>query len=342
MLETRLEAAASRKKSFGYALLQKYGSEWKMVEAGSRYLRDVQTRYAMVELEALAIHYGVKQCQMHLSELQHFYVITDHQPLKTILNGKDLFEIDNHKLMKIKQELLSKYIFTVDDRKGANHGVPNALIRNPLNDPEKDGNFKMDFGRIAAINGEIGIQDLNIRWLKNEGMKEDKYKAIHDAVVSGFLQFRTKYGSWTKSLTNQYVRDVRPHRNQLSTEGKFVKLEHRIFIPEQCRRLILRELHKGHQGITRTLQNARQSVYWKDLTRDIEGMRNGCKECQQLRSSNQKEPLEADELPERPFDVVSADLFYTGGRVFMIFSDRLSGFPLIETWTKDPRTGLVI
>ena len=106
-------------------------------------------------------------------------------------------------------------------------------------------------------------------------------------------------------------------------------LKNRIFIPEECRRVILKELHKGHQGITRTLQNARQSVYWHGITRDVESMCHSCKECQKLRSSNQKESLEADELPERPFDVVWADLFYSGGKVFMIFADRLSGFPLV-------------
>ena len=70
-LETRLETDTSRKKGYGYALLQKHGDDWKMVAAGSRYLRDVETRYAMVELEALAIHYGIKQCHMYLSGLQH-------------------------------------------------------------------------------------------------------------------------------------------------------------------------------------------------------------------------------------------------------------------------------
>ena len=61
-----------------------------------------------------------------------------------------------------------------------------------------------------------------------------------------------------------------------------------------------------------------------------------------LRSSNQKEPLEADDIPERPCDVVSADLFYTGGKVFMIFADRLSGYPLVDSWMKDPTSRQVI
>ena len=61
-----------------------------------------------------------------------------------------------------------------------------------------------------------------------------------------------------------------------------------------------------------------------------------------LRSSNQKEPLEADDIPERPCDVVSADLFYTGGKVYMILADRLSGYPLVDSWMKDPTSRQVI
>ena len=88
-------------------------------------------------LEALVIHYGMKQCHLYLSGMKHFEVITDHQPLKTVFNKKDLHEIDNEKLMKIKQDLQSQYVFTVQYRKGPSHIVPDALTRNPVNDPEK-------------------------------------------------------------------------------------------------------------------------------------------------------------------------------------------------------------
>ena len=47
-------------------------------------------------------------------------------------------------------------------------------------------------------------------------------------------------------------------------------------------------------------------------------------------------------MPERPFDVVSADLFYVGRNVYMVYADRLSGYPLLSMWTKDPTTGQVI
>ena len=91
----------------------------------------------------------------------------------------------------------------------------------------------------------------------------------------------------------------------------------------------------GHQGITRTLQNARQAVYWHGIAKDVEQICLRCEKCQKYKPSLQKETLMTEELPQRPFDSVSADLFYIGGKVYMVYADRLSGYPLVTKWEKD-------
>ena len=139
--------------------------------------RNVETRYAMVELEALAIQYGIKQCHLYLSGLPHFEVVTDHQPLKSIFNRKDLFEIDNDKLMKIKQELQSKYILNVEYRKGSSHGVPDALSRSPVNDPNKEDDMENSFVQIAAVTSSMGIKDINITELEENAQSDEKYRS---------------------------------------------------------------------------------------------------------------------------------------------------------------------
>ena len=50
----------------------------------------------------------------------------------------------------------------------------------------------------------------------------------------------------------------------------------------------------------------------------------------------------SEELPQRPFDSVSADLFYIGGKVYMVYADRLSGYPLVTMWEKDPTCNQVV
>ena len=109
-------------------------------------------------------------------------------------------------------------------------------------------------------------------------------------------------------------------------------------MPEQCRSKILKILHSGHQGISRMLQNARQSVYWHGITKDVQDMCSKCQEYPKYKESNQEETLEADELPERPFVVGSADLFYVEKKVYMVYADRLYGYPLVKMWNNDPNT----
>ena len=60
--------------------------EWKTIQAGSRFLTDTETRYAVIELECLAVVWAVKKCHIFLSGLDHFTIITDHNPLVPILN----------------------------------------------------------------------------------------------------------------------------------------------------------------------------------------------------------------------------------------------------------------
>ena len=161
-------------------------------------------------------------------------------------------------------------------------------------------------------------------------------------MLNGFEDYGSKYGAWTKNPDMEYVKDFRPHWTNLSTEGELVILNGRIFVPENCREKTLKNLHMGHQGITRTLQNARQAVYWHGITKDVEQICMKCEKCQKYKPSLQKETLMSEELPQRPFDSVSADLFYIGGKVYMVYADRLSGYPLVTMWEKDPTCNQVV
>lgn len=76
--------------------------------------------------------------------------------------------------------------------------------------------------------------------------------------------------------------------------------------------------------------------------KDFELTCNRCKNYQKPKSSLRKEPSVLGELPERPFDVVSTDLFDVGKNVCMIFAARLSGYPLDNVRTKDRTTNRVV
>ena len=96
---TRLCTDASR-HGVGFILQQQQiGTEqWSMVQAGSRFLTPAESRYAVIELELLAVAWAVMKCNTFLHGLQNFQVFTDHSPLVPILNNHRLDEIDNPRL----------------------------------------------------------------------------------------------------------------------------------------------------------------------------------------------------------------------------------------------------
>ena len=147
----------------------------------------------MVKLEALTIYYGNKQCYLYLSGMPRFEAIKDHQPLKTVFNRKDVVETDNDKLMKIRHDLQSKYVFTIKYRNCTSHGVPGALGRIPVNNPDKDEHSEIKIGHVAAITEFSGIENSGVSKLEDGAKKDEKYKVLDGTVLSTFAKYKHKY-----------------------------------------------------------------------------------------------------------------------------------------------------
>ena len=101
------------------------------MQAGSRFLTDADSRYAVIELECLAVAWAIKKCHLFLAGLGHFMVVTDHNPLFLyILNSHRLDEIENPCLQRLRMWIMG-HNFTAQWLKGASNGVADALSRHP-------------------------------------------------------------------------------------------------------------------------------------------------------------------------------------------------------------------
>jgi hypothetical protein len=72
---------ASRLKGLGFALTQMDGDKRTLIKCGSRSLNGAESRYATLELEALAIKWAISSCKHYLMGGPTFTVVTDHKPL---------------------------------------------------------------------------------------------------------------------------------------------------------------------------------------------------------------------------------------------------------------------
>ena len=65
----------------GFILQQNTIGTWNLIQAGSQFLYNTESRYAVIELEMLAMCWAVSQCNLFLKGLQGFTINTDHNPL---------------------------------------------------------------------------------------------------------------------------------------------------------------------------------------------------------------------------------------------------------------------
>ena len=75
------------------------------MHCGSRFLTDIETRYAVIEVELAACLWACKKWHMYLAGLPLIYIIVDHRPLISILNCKRLACIENPRLQRMRLKL---------------------------------------------------------------------------------------------------------------------------------------------------------------------------------------------------------------------------------------------
>ena len=111
---------------------------WKVTLAGSRFLKDAETRYAPVEGEALAVAWALDDSKYFTLGCPDLTVITDHKPLLKILGDRELADISNPRLFSIKQRTLP-WRFKIVHVAGSSNSAADAVSRKPSSaDPSCD------------------------------------------------------------------------------------------------------------------------------------------------------------------------------------------------------------
>ena len=340
--ETCLHTDAST-MGLGFVLLQRAkGSdgEWKTVQAGSRFLTDTESRYAVIELECLAVAWGVKKCQIFLSGLEHFTVVTDHNPLVPILNTHRLDEIENPRLQRLRTRLMA-YNFTVQWLKGTQNEAADALSRHPHCSPsigddlaeyDTDSNCASTIAPSitqirATLSNSSDVENLHLHELRRHAAEDQEYAALKETIKTGFPD--------QKASLKEPLKKFWSIKDSLSIDDDLIVYGCRLFIPHTLRATMLSRLHEAHQGISRSQARARLTLYWPGIDLDIANFVKGCRHCQDHLPSNAREPLISKAVPERPFQQIAVDFASYGGRQFLIIVDCKTNWPDIVDMGKE-------
>ena len=310
------------KEGVGFFLLQKHcecptedgpncgPDHWKLILAGSRFLKDAESRYAPVEGEALAVTYGLEQCRMFILGCPDLLVAVDHKPLVPILNTKALDQIKNPRLLNFKEKTLL-YNFKAKYVPGYLHTGPDATSRCPVKAylleamrVEADGDNELEESLVASAKTlELDADGEVVTWeqVKAETKADAVCSTLNRAILEGF--------PLRKHEAEECLRAYYSLQEDLHQVEGVPFMGSRMHVPASLRRRVLEVLHSSHQGVTGMKAAARQRFWWLGMDGDIDQKRAQCRTCNQMAPSNIREPMVLPVEPEYPFQLVVMDFF---------------------------------
>lgn len=113
--------------------------------------------------------------------------------------------------------------------------------------------------------------------------------------------------------------------SELSIHNGLLFKNSRLVIPESLHQEMLRRLHSGHQAITKCLQQARNSIWWLGISKQLKTFVEDCPTCAKNRYQL-AELLITSTIPEYPWQRVAADLFEWRSTSYLLLVDYYSRF----------------
>lgn len=329
---THVTADAS---SFGIggAILQLHDNCWKPIAFCSRSLTSAERNYAQIEKECLAGVWACEKFTRFLYGLEEITLITDHKPLVPLINCKNLSEVP----IRCQRLLMRLMRFRVkaEHHPGKTLVVSDALSRNPVDTSPPDTQGEEDVKVYADSVIEFAPAS-------EARLEEIRRATAEDPVLSRVVKL-TREG-WPRrqhDVPDEVVQYYKL-RSDLSYVSGILTLGCRIVVPKVLQTSIVDRLHDGHQGVEKTLDLAKNCVWWPGMIEHIKLKTRNCDLCNTLAAAQRKEPLMPSNLPEGPWRKLGMDLCLHNNHNYLVVTDYYSRFLEIIRLSKDTTSHGVI
>ena len=360
------------KQGLGYLLVQKHcGCEeltpiccsgvWRVCMVGSRFTSAAEQNYSPVEGEMLAVADGLYKTRFYTQGCEKLIVGVDHKPLLGLLNGKPLDQIDNGRLLRLKEKTLG-WRFKMIHIPGKRNGGPDALSRavpQSHDDPQSgelachlydDGSagdeeqqrvqarrevlaairsvldpaFTTPTVEMDVSNELLASMSLEVKSIEWDMVKKETEK---DESSKSLVQWISTGCPGPIDQLHEKLRDFWRVRESLRLVDGVAMYGDRTVIPEKLRPDVLVVLHSAHQGVTGMNLRAEKSVFWPGITKDISAVRERCFTCHKNAPSQAKLPPVVPIVPQYPFEHICTDYMSLHGHNYGVFVDRFTGWP---------------
>ena len=312
--------------------------------AGGRFTKPAESRYSPVEGELAALVDGLYKAKHFIIGMDKLIVAVDHKPLLGLLNDKSLADIDNPRLLMLKEKTMW-FNFQAVWVRGRDNCAPDFLSRlaNPrlttkearisvimgLADQETEPSVMVETdlidGVVASLTSLPGVTAVTFDMIREEVAKDEEMSTLVKAIEN------MEQADRLPDRVGHYDR----YRDSLSVIDGVPMYGKRVIVPASLRQSVLECLHSAHQCPVRMLDRAQHSVFWSGITADLDRVRQGCEYCNRNAPSQPAMPPQPLASPEYPFQMISADYFDIKGRSWLVIVDRFSGWLSVHYYPRE-------
>ena len=269
--ETKVTADASSFGLGGVVLQLQPDNSRRPVSLTSRAMTSTEIRYAQIEMEALALTWALNDPGSTSWENQSLWKQTI-KPLVPLLSAHTL---DRHspKTQRFRMRLMRFHLKENKHVPGKKMYIADALSRFQIRSQTVKSTTDVDemHAHIGSVNSSLPVWDGQLQQIM-EAQEEDP--------VCRHIKVYCCEGLPDKYSLNDAMKPYWSSRGELSVVQNILLKASRIVIPSSMRLEILDKIHKGHQGITKCRERAKNFVWWLRLSRGSGAT------MQSLRSSN--------------------------------------------------------
>ena len=342
----------------GFFLLQKYcqceeehhrccNDGWKLVLAGGRVTNPAESRYRPVEGECLAVADALHKAKHYVLGCKDLLIGTDHKPLLGVFQ-KDLGDNENPRLLSIAEKTMWFKFKIIYVKRKLNDG-PDYMSRqggNPKdNSHQKEARTNicqnLEIGRISTYGQQIDdalVASMRAALIHSEGLRAVTFDRVKEATTKDPELMKLKAALLTTHYRDKLPEDLERferYREGLAVLDNNVMYHSRVMVPVSLQEEVLAGLHAAHQGVEGMQSRAKETVFWPNITRDLEEIRARCRECNVKQPSQAPLPPRPLVSPDYPFQYIVADYCSIKAKTWLICADHFTGWVSVFYFAKE-------
>ena len=272
------------------------------VAVASRATTETESRYPQLDLEAMGVDFALRRFRNYIvGSPTSITVVTDHQPLVPIFNGKRTGSIRTERIKLRHQDIP----FHLKYQKGkANQTDFLSRRGKPIKDltPSEEAETTELNNLLYMLHATPVTDSIDLEKIADATKKDKTLQQLTNII---------KNGLHIRKSDDTKIRKFEQLITEISVCGSGILLKgDRIILPESLQETAIQIAHRGsHPGQSGIERRLRSHFFFHNMLQEVQKYVSSCPECAIFTDKKTKEPQKAHKVPSQNWETVSVDLF---------------------------------